>query len=142
MKPKHRFFLGIFSPLFGFILSLPPYVPPVERTIMGFSLLLYGIGFLFLFLFLFDYIRKERRAGVSGKFFRFLLVNTVLWGYFMGFVSVSLLNFIGGIFGPKFVRAEEFPDIGTSLYIYDASFFGRSVAIRDKNPSFPTFPDL
>lgn len=137
MKPKHRFFIGIFFPLIGLLLSLPPYVPPIEKFILISILFFYGIGFFFLSFFLLDYLRNEIRSSRTGKFFRFLLVNLVLWGYFAGFASVSFLSFAGGILGPKFVRAEEFPDLGTSIYIYDASFFGKSVAIRDKNPAFP-----
>lgn len=92
-----------------------------------------------MFLFDMDYIRYEIRSKTPGFFFRFTLVNVVLWGYFFAFIGISTLLFGGGIFGPKFVRAEDFPELGQSIYLYDASFFGKAVSVKVKDPMFPYF---
>jgi hypothetical protein len=86
-----------------------------------------------------EQLKKEIRAKNPGVFFRFALVNMVMWGYFSAFICIAGLLFAGGIFGPKFVRSEEFPEIDTSIYLYDASFFGRAVSVKIKDPVFPYF---
>ena len=139
MKPTHRFFLGIFPPVFGLFLSFPPYIPSLESTMFVLICSLFGVGFLFIFLFIIDYLKKEIRAKNPGIFFRVTLVNMVLWGYFSAFICIAGLLFAGGVFGPKFVRSEEFPEIDTSIYLYDASFFGRAVSVKIKDPIFPYF---
>ena len=139
MKPKYKFCLGMFPPVVGLLLSLPPYIPGLEKTMLGVISSLFVFGFLFITLFLFDYLRKEMKSNERGKFFRFLLVNFTLWGYFFGFICISILVFDGGVFGPKFVRSEDFPDLKTSIYVYDTSFFGKSVSIKVKDKKFPYF---
>jgi hypothetical protein len=121
------------------LLSIPPYIPSLEKTILILISSLYILGFIFMFLFDVDYVRYEIRSKNPGFLFRFTLVNMVLWGYFFAFIGISALLFGGGIFGPKFIRSEEFPEIGASIYLYDASFFGKAVSVKVRDPLFPYF---
>jgi hypothetical protein len=67
-------------------------------------------------------------AGASG-----LVMAAVLYFAFM----ITALSADGGFMGPEFVRKFEFPEYGTTIYVYDDGFFDAQALFRTKPNALP-----